>query len=270
MIVDALSQARAMRFRCIERAIPRRVLNFLRKSFDTLILAYSGGTDSTLLLLICKMMELPLDKIVFGNTRLEYSETLAYVHRTVNSLGYSSIFTEIFPEMSVAELARIVLEDFDKNLYRADYDKSAYRCCYHAKEKPMRVFLKESGLDNEHTCILRGVRLVDNSNRMLSGLTLIGAGHFYYYDYKHADEAACGNPLWLMSDDGKNRWLPALCDKFNVPMPDKSGCSICPIYYRYARGRERESLRFKIAQRFIETRSTQKLPHYLGAEVHLK
>ena len=84
--------------------IPIRHLKYLRKQFETLILAYSGGTDSTLLLLIMHDYNIKPDHIVFGNTGIEYPETVTNVHETINKLGYLDQFTEIFPEISRKEI----------------------------------------------------------------------------------------------------------------------------------------------------------------------
>lgn len=259
----SFKKAANSRARLIQQIIPVRHLKYLRKNFDNLILAYSGGTDSTLLMLIMRDFDITLDHIVFGNTGIEYPETVKNVHETIDKLGYLDKFTEIYPEVSRKQIAQYIIEDFDKVFAcNARYDKSDYRCCYYAKEKPMKKWLQESGYDKEKTCILRGLKLVDSSGRMLSGATLIQYGKFYFYDYKHAKYAKCANPIQLVTEERKSLWLPKLCDKHDVVLPDKSGCSICPIYYRFAKGKDRETARFLIAQRYIENNSPQLMPFY--------
>jgi len=182
----------------------------------------------------------------------------------IEKLKLASIFHEIYPELTASELGKLIIEDFDKVFACAsDYDKSDYRCCYYAKEKPMRDFLKQASLDQENVCILRGFRLVDNSNRMLSGLTLIETGQFYFHNYKHSNHAKTANPLWTVTDEAKKRWLDDLTQWFKIPMPTKTGCMICPIYYQYASKEEKQDARYQIAARFIERGSVQKIPHYL-------
>jgi len=201
---------------------------------------------------------------VFCNTRIEYPETLKYVRQIIENLKLKEIFHEIYPELSAAELGKLIIEDFDKVVAcAAQYDKSDYRCCYYAKEKPMRVFLKTRSLDREDVCVLRGFRLVDSNKRMLSGLTLIETGQFYFYNYKHGNHAKTANPLYVVTDEAKKRWLDDLTQWFKIPAPKKTGCMICPIYYQYASKEEKQDARYQIAARFIERGSVQKIPHYL-------
>ena len=54
----------------VEWVYPYRVLKYLRKNFETAILAYSGGSDSTLLLLISLDDKTYFDHIVHYNTKL--------------------------------------------------------------------------------------------------------------------------------------------------------------------------------------------------------
>jgi len=260
----SFNKAADSRARLIQQMIPVRHLKYLRKNFDELILAYSGGTDSTLLLLIMHDYNIQPDHIVFGNTGIEYPETVKNIHETLEKLGYLDRYTEIYPEISTREIAQYIIEDFDKTFACSKrYDKSDYRCCYYAKEMPMKKWLQGSGYDEDSTCILRGLKLVDSSGRMLSGATLIETGQFYYYKYKYGKNAKCANPIQLVTEKRKSLWLPKLCEKHGVTVPDKSGCSICPIYYRYAKGEERETARFQIAQRYIENNSPQLMPYYL-------
>lgn len=258
------NDAAARRAKLTQQIIPVRHLKYLRKNFDTLILAYSGGTDSTLLMLIMKDYDIDPDQIVYTNTGLEYKENLDYVATIIPALEYQDIFTELRPEKNPRELGELIIEDFDKTFTCSSrYDKSDFRCCYYAKEKPMRAFLKNFDLDKEKTVILRGLKLVDSSGRMLSGASLIESGQFYFYRYKHSKNCKAANPIQLVTEERKNLWLEKLCKKRGLQVPDKSGCSICPIYYRFAKKEERDSARFKIAEKFIESKSPNLLPFYL-------
>jgi hypothetical protein len=244
------------------RQLPVRILRYLRKRFKTLVLAYSGGTDSTLLYLIAKEYAVPLDYCIFINTKLEYSGTLNYVARVSKILDMK--LTVCKPELSAAELSKFIVEDFDRvNDRCASYDKDSYKCCYHAKETPMRRWLQGTGLDNETTCVLRGIRSVDSSRRMMSCLQLIESGQFYFYRYKHSDNAFCAHPIQLISNELKQTWLESTCNQYKIPLPEKSGCAICPIFFRYASPEERLSPRWKLAERFFSKRAKSVLDAYL-------
>lgn len=261
--MTSFEQRSAQRARLIEQMVPVRLLKYLRRNFDNLILAYSGGTDSTLLALICIDWQIEVDQYVFGNTLLEYEETLTNVELFKNRFNLEDKFNVTTPELSASEIAQMVVEDFDKAFHcMKRYDKSDYRCCYHAKEVPMKNWLRDSGYDEESTCILRGLKLVDSSGRMLSGMTLIEYGKFYYYDYKYGKHAKCSNPIQLVTEERKDIWLRKLCGKYEIPIPEKSGCSICPIFYKMADKKTKDDARLEIARRFFDKKSPNMLPYY--------
>lgn len=261
---ELLERYMDQRTKLLEMLMVNRQLKYLRKKFEKLYLAYSGGTDSTLLLLIIIQQKIKIDGITFENTRLEYPETIKTVHKTIEILGLQELYTEIFPKKTAHELAKMIIEDFDKIVTCPSkrYDKSDYRCCYHAKEKPVVDWLKENDLEHESTCVLRGIKYCDSSGRFLAGLSIIEAGHFYFHDYKHGKHSKVADPLKLVSEPRKKRWLEDLVKRYKVPMPDKSGCMICPIYIRLARGEQRKDPRFQIAVRFFDKMSKNRLPFY--------
>lgn len=51
------------------------------------VCAYSGGKESTMMLDIILRKNMPLDRIVFGDTTLEYDETYEYIHEVEKYYG---------------------------------------------------------------------------------------------------------------------------------------------------------------------------------------
>jgi len=240
-------EAMISREKALATKLPLVILKYLRKKFEKLILAYSGGTDSTLLLLLSRPF---LDGIVYNNTGLELGETVAYVHKAIDTLGLRHMYVELRPELKPRELAKMVLEIFNRTQGQP-YDKHDYRCCWHAKEKPMVQWVRREALDKESTCILRGIRAFDSSQRLMSSMRLISSGHLYHHNFRHCKKAQVSEPLLLLTEDLKWSYLSKLCSEVKLPLPEKTGCAICPIYYRFAKPEERQTDRFKVADRFF-------------------
>ena len=71
----------------VETFYPLKVLKYLRENFEALILSYSGGMDSTLLLLYALRYDIEWDHIIFINTKLEAPETFRYIKAVKDALG---------------------------------------------------------------------------------------------------------------------------------------------------------------------------------------
>jgi len=246
-----------------ERQLPIRHMRYLRKKFDTLILAYSGGTDSTLLLLLTKEYDISLDYVVFNNTGIEYPETVKYVHEVIEKLEYKDKFREIRPKVSVKETIQMILEDFEKLYSACRHNKNEYRCCYYVKKMPLIYFLRENHLDKWSTCIMRGMRANESSLRLRHALELVESGQFYFHKLKHSRYTKVADPIRFLSETTKNEYLQGLCKKYNIPLPETSGCSICPIFYKFANEEEKKTRRYQICARFFESKARNLITSYV-------
>ena len=254
----------AIRELTLNEKIPIKIIKFLQSKFENLILAWSGGSDSTLLLLLLAKNDLldSLTKIVFNNTRMNSAKTINYIDSIVSKLNFKDKFVITKPAVSRKYLEKIILEDYQKNLGKK-HDKSMYRCCLIAKERPVIDYFKETGFENEQTVVLRGIRANESSQRFMSTIKLIESGQFYFNHPRFSRKIFVSNPLMLMPNKSKKVLLGKLCAKYDLELPLKSGCSLCPIYYKYTTGEEQGSDRYQKAQLFFGQKSLKK---FLGVE----
>ena len=222
-----------MLFKSIIKLLPKKILQFNRSDCDNLVVAFSGGTDSTLLLLICKEYNIELNHIVLNNTRLMAPETNKYVRRVIKQLGYEDIFDVTLPEMKRSELIELILEDHKRITKCGGYSKSWYRCCKEAKEKPMKEWLKKNDLKNDQTIICRGVRGTESTQRFQGTFGILERNHLYNRTWAMAPPTRVSDPLLLMPDDIKRELLLFYASKYRIDLPRPSGCIYCPIYYKF-------------------------------------
>ena len=221
------------RGKAVYRYLPIYLLKYLRETFGHLSLAFSGGTDSTLLLLLCKEHGIKIDSIVFHNTRLNGKTANLYVRETIRKLGYSEIFHITLPKFSLAEIKQMIKEDYQKATRCSSHSKNKYRCCKATKEKPMRDWLTSQDLRNETTCIIRGVRADESHARFANRLMLIRTGKIYFHDFYDALPVKVSDPIFLVTEEWKREELLRLCAKYNLELPTSSGCALCPIFMKF-------------------------------------
>lgn len=217
----------------VEQALPLRILRYCRKNFEHLVLSYSGGSDSTLLLLYMLKHDVRPDHVVFINTRLEAPETMQYVKLIKDTLWPDLI--HVRPQESRKELMLLIDEDWGKaRVCDSPHDKHHFRCCNLAKKKPFIDWTKKNGLYNDNTVVLLGIRACEGFQRTRTLLAMIEANHFVVCppSKRKYNQAY---PLNLLSDLGKIKMLERLTKQFNLPMPEKSGCQLCPIYFKFVR-----------------------------------
>ena len=255
--------------------IPVNITRYLFKRFETKILLYSGGTDSTLLLSILNNYQLvkgdgqrlldDLDFIVFNNTRMEFPETISYIRKVLAALKVEDKLVIIKPTKTRKELEQMIKEDLEKARGKK-HDKSLYRCCYYSKKKPMKNYLKEHDLDKESTVMLRGLRAVESSVRMMSTLQQLERGHFYCFQWKHTKNAYASDPIRYVNNQEKKKWLLAFCNKYKIDYPSVTGCSICPIFYKYANKREQKTEQYRKMLSFFGQDSIESFIDFSGVE----
>lgn len=237
----------------VERFIPLKIIKYLRKNFTNLVLSYSGGTDSTLLLLYMLRYEIPPDYVVFTNTRMEYVETFRYI-KLIKQHVWPDII-QIRPKERRKELLQLIKEDWDKvRACDSPHDKHNFRCCEIAKKHPFRIWLKNQDLYNEQLVAIIGTRAAEGYRRAQNLLRLFEYNHVVYSPpnrYKYAKSW----PVGLLSDRVKLKLLVRLTQKFHVPMPPNTGCGKCPIFYRFVKedsDRWRENAAFFANQTTLE------------------
>jgi len=230
--------------------VPINIIRYLKTQFKNIILTYSGGTDSTLLLLlIAKFGDLnDLTSIVFNNTRLSSRAQQEYVETVIQKLSLTSKFTIIVPEKTRAELLELIKEDM-ASAKDKKHSKHLYRCCVEAKEKPFIKYLKDNDFHNEQTVVLRGIRAFESSMRFNTIMQLIRTGQVYYNRPRYSRKIFVSNPIFMVPDRYKEIILKNLCSEFHLPMPVGTGCVECPIFLKYASPEERKGERFQKTQK---------------------
>lgn len=216
------------------QGLPLRVLRYLESEFDNIILSYSGGSDSTILLLLALKNEVRLDHVVFTNTKLEAPETMRYV-RLIKERIYPELI-QVRPKESRKDLVELIDEDWAK--VRAcdnPHDKRIFRCCNVAKKKPFDDWLKQNNLDNSKSVVLLGLRGVEGFQRTMTVLRLVQRNKLFVQHPTKRRKWNVSWPLALLLEEQKQKMLYQLIDKYHLPLPEKSGCQLCPIYFKFVK-----------------------------------
>lgn len=245
--------------------IPNSIIRFLIKKFKNIIVAYSGGTDSTALLALMdkgiyqhkKILDY-VTHIIYNNTKMESPKTFDYVITVCKALNIYEKLHILKPQESRTDLEKIIKEDYEK-FKNKQHSKNNYRCCFLAKEKPMIDFLNNF---SDETVVLTGVRISDSDRRFKIGLMLISSGNFYFFKYKNT-KAKCSTPIFLLENQVKKKILTEFCEKYSLEYPEKSGCVLCPIFNLFANKSEQNSEGFEKNNEFFGQTSIKK---FLGDE----
>jgi len=124
----------------------------LMKYKGNIAVAFSGGKDSAVILHIAWQLQ-PDILVVFNNTGVEYPETVNFVKELADKWDLNLIVTH--PEKTFWNIAKTKGYDTIKK-------HKNNNCCYWLKEKPMRLLVKQLGIQAEIT----GTTAVENRNRM--------------------------------------------------------------------------------------------------------
>lgn len=242
----------------IQEKYPQRIVRFLVSKFDKIIFTFSGGTDSTLLLLLLAEDNLlkKIDYVVFNNTRMNSRLIMDYIDQVVSVLNLQDKFIILKPKLSRKKLLEIIEEDVLLAVGKK-HSKHLYRCCRLSKELPFNEWLKEKNFNNEKTVVLRGIRLNESSQRYMTVLQMIETGQIYYNKPRYNRKIYASNPLVFMDDFNKKRLLGKLCLKYNIDYPEKSGCIGCPIFLKYEKGYDRRKDVIKLKQTSIYDYGTE-------------
>jgi phosphoadenosine phosphosulfate reductase len=115
---------------------------------DTIVDAWIGGKDSTLLLRIVLDIN-PNNAAVFNNTGVELPETIGFIRQITAEWKVNLIETRPYQKTfwdCVKEYGYPKGKSERKGRYgRGGHKGHSDRCCYYLKERPMMIALKERG-----------------------------------------------------------------------------------------------------------------------------
>jgi len=197
-------------------------LYYLFNNFNKIDICFSGGTDSTLLLLMLKEYKL-LDKIqsiIYNYIPFESKKVKESVIEICNILSVSEKLKILYTNKTNKELTEMINRD-KKYISWGNNKKSNLRCCYYLKKKPTIQYYKNNDVD----IILLGLKSSDGFNRMCVINKNVSKG-FYYYNPNNKK----AYPLQFLSEDIKNNWLEKLLKKYKIDLQISSTyCYNCPL-----------------------------------------
>ena len=158
-------------------------------------------------------------KGVFGNTGVEYPETVEFVHMFDN-------IVELHPEKSFWQIVREEKEAGHGNGFPGMKSKSHRReneCCFWLKEKPSKEYYKKENID----LVFTGITANESRNRMMM-LKFRGS----YYKHKNTPIYKC-HPIAFWSESDVWTYIKTNNILYNPVYDtgmDRTGCRYCTAY----------------------------------------
>ncbi len=205
----------------------KEIITTALSKHTTPVVTFSGGKDSLVVLDLVRSIR-PETTALFVNTGNEYTETVLYARSLSNII-------EVEPEMPIKDNDgnkeiikgnRVFWKCVEVYGFAKSKDKSTRHgnaCCFWLKEKPLRTWQKNQGID----LVFTGLTSAESRQRMM---TLKRMG--YYYHNKQDDTYRC-HPIhdWTEQDVWDYINLKQL--KYN-PIYDmglpRCGCRFCTAY----------------------------------------
>lgn len=181
------------------------------------VVSCSFGKDSIVVLYLC-LQKQPATKVVYCDTGVEYPEVKAYALKMQKLWGFDLDIvkpTKNFWEC-VEEFGYPVIRSYAENGKRKK--ATVPRCCYHLKEKPMKLWLREH---TKYSKIFLGLTAMESRQRKLLFLRNKASSCYFDNCTLKSRPLLKVNPIWMWSPEN----VFEFCRQNDIPL--------CPTYEKW-------------------------------------
>jgi len=135
--------------------------HFIEFNKDKLVVAFSGGKDSLVVLHIVRQYY-PQVAVCFNDTGIEYPETKAFIKQIAKDWDLNLITTSYYKKTFWDCVEQYGFPEKTKSHFKDRGKQYKAKCCYYLKEMPMRLAIRENGWLGMFT----GTTAVESQKRM--------------------------------------------------------------------------------------------------------